>query len=142
MAQVKDIAYLAWNAGRIIRSTTEAENRAMFEDWWVDAGVIERQDRVEPGELHRLHKMIHTLRNECVSEMSDEEIDELAGVEPECATCHGFGPNSGQAPIPVELAVYDTTHTELLTPDKLEQADKVLRGVGLKLLYKTEEGKL
>lgn len=90
-------------------------------------------------ELHRLHKMIHKLRDECVSELSDEEIDDRAGVEPQCATCHGFGSSSGQAPIPVELAVHDTTHAELLTPDKLAQVDKALRGVGLKLLYKVEE---
>ena len=137
MAQVKDIARMAFDAGSRAGHYGDEQD---FDAWWTSAGIIERQDPVEPEELHRLHRMIHKLRNECVSDMSDEEIDDIAGVEPQCATCHGFGPSSGQAPIPVELAVYDATHAELLTPDKLAQVDKVLRDVGLKLLYKTEEG--
>lgn len=98
--------------------------------------------------LHAAHKQIHALRlmltQDSVRSYSDdnwtdEEIDEAVGVEPRCAACHGFGPGSGQAPIPVELAVYDTTHAKLLTPDKLAQVDKVLRDVGLKLMHKVEE---
>lgn len=150
MARIKDIARMAFLAGNkfLVDSVDEEE----FDTWWTSAGIIESNDwvsqrhaelveanRLIDDELHRLHKMIHKLRTECVSDMSDGEMDDVAGVEPQCAACHGFGPDSGQAPIPVELAVHDTTHAELLTRDKLAQVDKALRSVGLKLLYKVEE---
>src|ERR1700746_1227296 len=85
-------------------------------------------------DLHALHKMIHTLRDHLIVTDFDsshiatrEEADAIAGPEPECSVCHGFGPDSGQAPHEVSTL----SHTPL-KDDDWRRLDEALRKAGFR----------
>lgn len=89
-------------------------------------------------ERHRLHRMIHALRSELIVMDFDgshiatrEEADELAGEEPRCAECHGYGVESGQELVPVQLHIVWPMGESTPLPD-LDKLDAALASVGLK----------
>jgi hypothetical protein len=88
-------------------------------------GVVE--DVAE--ERHRLHRMIHILREQCV-ELSYKEIDDIAGEEPRCAKCNGYGFQSGQELVPVALKIM--WPDEAGDPPSFVKIDAALASVGLR----------
>lgn len=94
-----------------------------------DAAVQARKEAED--EVHRLHKMVHTLRRLLLDESqksgydeegwTEAEISMRAGVEPECAACHGFGAGSGQQPVPIKLQVVDALMLGNIHPDELTE---------------------
>jgi hypothetical protein len=78
-------------------------------------------------DVHALHKMIHTLREHLILTDFDSshiatrsEADAIAGAEPECSVCHGFGPDSGQAPH--ELTILPHNLLDTLDWERLDEA--------------------
>jgi len=91
--------------------------------------VVEERLRLHRT-IHTMHRMIHTLREECVTELSYKEIDDIAGEEPRCAECHGHGMGSGQELVPVSLRIM--WPDEAGDPPNFDKIDAALASVGLR----------
>lgn len=102
-------------------------------------------------EVHRLHKMVHTLRRMLIDKSTHnvdydyekpwtaEDVDDSVGVEPECAACHGFGAGPGQEPVPVALTIIDAAmgcnlSQEVLDSDMLPKLKEAMLAAGFNLL--------